>query len=264
MTVRIEPGSTDFKKPCLLYDNVFLRGTVTISSDTDTNAGENAFEDSTFDVWLAVDADANIAVDLGAAEWCDTVAIDAHELGSDGATLLVQSSDNGSAWTTRFTLAPADDTAILGLFSLTKARYWRVRVTSGPSPIGIIRLGRRLVIPTGVLSGHIGIAHSRKYELMAGKTLGGHFLPTRINRLTATTTINFGLMDAAFVDTDLRAFETHYNEGLAFFFAASPLNYPDDIGFCRRPERGGELQTSYQEGGELMPVQMDVEVYVNA
>jgi hypothetical protein len=137
-----------------------------------------------------------------------------------------------------------------------------VLITDEVASFGVIKLGKRLVIPGGVLSGHVGINHANRVDLLNNTSIRGQFLGNRIIRLGAETNINFGLVERSFVDNDMLMFESHYNSGRTFFYAGSPLNYPEDYGYCWRPEGGSELRPSYEEGGDLMQLDMDVSVYV--
>lgn len=263
MSVIIDSGSTDTNLPMLLYYSIFEDGDVTVSSETADGAGANALEDTTFDFWTPATFPAQITVDYGSAVECDCVGIAAHDAGTNGSTYVVQSSDDGSAWTTRFSLAPLTNDTVLGIFPAISARYWRVRCSTAISSTGVIKLGKRLIIPGGVLSGHVSVNHSHKIELLNNTSIKGQFLGNRILRIGAETEINFGLLETSFVDNDMAVFEAHYNSGRTFFYAGSPLSYPEDYGYCWRPEGADELRPSYQEGGTLMQVDMAVSVYVD-
>lgn len=265
MTIQIETGATDRKKPLILYQNIFETGTVTVSSETSDGDGANALEDTTFDFWTAGDASASISVDYGSAVECDCFAIAAHTLGTVGATVSVSSSDDGVTYSSALAeVTPTDDETIIAVFFPVTARYWRISITDGPSSIGVLKLGRHLLIDGGVINGHVSIAHAKKIELLNSTSIGGQYLGNRIKRIGANTTIDFGFLDSDFVDTTMREFEDHYNSGRTFFFAANPAFMPDNIGYCWRPEGAGELRPSYEEGGELMSVSMEVSAYVES
>ena len=265
MAIKIEAGSTDTDKPLLLHRSVFDDGTVTVSDETSDGPGLNCMEDSTFDFWDTSAATSTIQVDVGwAGVWCDCVGIEAHTLGTDGATVEVQYSSDAVSWTTILTSTPTDNTCIIGVFPITKKRYWRVRVTDGPSLIGVLKLGRRVIIPTGVLSGHVAINNSSRIEGLSNKSITGQFLGDRIIRTGAETTIDFGLLYTNFVDDYLTDFKTDYNDLRTFFYAGAPSVYPLDLGYCKRPSGGSELRPSYDEGGLMMGISFDVDVFTDS
>jgi hypothetical protein len=263
MTITIASGTIAPDKPAILWNNVFNDGTVTVSSETADGAGANALEETTFDFWIPSAVLASISVDLGSARICDAAGIAAHTIGSTGASVEVQSSDNGATWVTRAASTPSDNETILILFPAVSARYWRILLTGAVAAIGVVKLGRRLIIPTGVLSGHVGLHHAREIELLTNQSIKGQFLGNRIIKMGAETDINFGLMDVEFVENDMAEFERHYNEGGTFFYAGSPSRLPKDVGYCWRQERAGSMRPSYDEGSTLMNVSIQVAAYVD-
>ena len=262
MSVDIEEGTLFSNMPLVLYESIFETGTVTWSSQDTDGFALNAIEDTTFDFWTPTAVPAWVAVDYGSAVRCDCAGIASHTVGSVGATVEVQSSTDNSVWTTQATVSPTDDATILTVFPSVSARYWRIYVTGDIPSIGVIKLGERLIFPSGVLSGHVGINHANNIELLTNMSMGGQYLGNRVNRVGASTNIDFGLIETDFVENDMAEFEAHYNSGRTFFFASSPLGYPEDYGYCWRSSSNDELRPSYDEGGELMALSMGVSVYV--
>lgn len=261
MTVTIVSGATDTQNATVLYQNIFEEGSVTVSSETADGAGLNCIEDTTFDFWTASSAYSTITVDMGSAVECDCIGVAAHNIGLSGARIGVEYSDDNITYNaTGFLEEPLIDDTILGVFSAVSARYWRVYVSNGPASIGVIKLGKRLVYPSGVLSGYTPINHANRVDLMTNTSIKGQYLGTRIKRVGADTNVNFGLIDTNFVDNDMAVFESHFNSGRSFFYAGSPSEWPEDYGYCWRS--GGEIRPSLEEGGVLSQVNMDVSVYV--
>ena len=186
MSVEIEAGATDTANANVLYQNIFEDGTVTVSSETSDGDGLNAIEDTTFDFWTPASVPAHIHVDYGEDVECDCMGIASHTAGTEGTTILVQHSDNDADWTTIASVSPLTDDTIFVIFPTTEARYWRIRQTDAVCSIGVIKLGKRLVFPSGVISGHIGINHSSRVELLTPNvSQQGQFLGTRIKRIGA-------------------------------------------------------------------------------
>ena len=65
-----------------------------------------------------------------------------------------------------------------------------------------------------------------------------------------------------FLVTELKPFIDYYNSGGAFFYAGSPLNWPNDIGYCWRPAGDGGLRPVYEAGGKLANISLEVNAYV--
>lgn len=261
MSVTIIQGSSEVKNATILYENILETGTVTVSSETSDGAGTNAIEDTTFDFWTGGAASSNIKVDMGSAVECDCIGVAAHTIGTEAATLTVAFSTDDISYTDVAEVSPTDDNTIMIIFPMQNARYWRVTVSDGPASCGVIKIGKRVVFPSGALSGHIAINHSQKVELLAQNiSQSGQYLGTRIKRIGASASVNFGLVSVDFVENDLSDFEYHFNSGRTFFYAGSPSEWPNDYGYCWR--RRGELRPSYEEGGSLAQVDMEVEAYV--
>lgn len=259
MSIEIETGATQTDKPLLLYQNVFEDGTVTVASETADGLGLNAVEDTTFDFWTPSIANSGIAVDYGSAVQCDCFGVAAHTAGTAGTTIYVQSSNDGVTYTNRSIVSPLTDETIVSIFPAVSARYWRVLQGDAVCSIGVLKLGKRLVIPDGVISGGVAINHANRYELLTNMSVKGQFLGTRIKMIGAETNIDFGLMDTDFVDNDMAVFEHHFNSGRTFFYAGSPSEWPEDYGYCWRS--GDELRPTRDEGGVLSQVSMDVACY---
>lgn len=192
---------------------------------------------------------------------CDCLGIASHNIGSSGATVTVSASDDGVTFTgVGVSVTPDNDDTIMVVFDLQEYRYWRVNIFDGPASVGVVKLGKRLVMPCGVLSGYTPINHAHDVELLTNMSVQGQFLGTRIKRVGASASIQFGLIDAEFVDEYMQDFEYYFNSGRAFFYAGSPDEWPDDYGYCWRSS--GTLAPSLEEGGVLYSVSMEVSVYV--
>lgn len=261
--LEVTSGATDLTKPLILHRNVFEYGVVTFSNETSEGSGLNCLEDTTYDYWDTVGSTETATVDLGAATSCDCVGIDAHTIGTDGATVAVEYSANNIDWTEIWTHTPTDNSCILGIWPATSARYWRVVVSDGPALIGVIKLGSRVIIPTGVMTGFIGIPHSRKVDLLSNNSITGQFIGTKVIKHGAMTTIDFGLIDREWAEDNLQSFEDDYNNGRAFFFAASPQSAIKDIAYCKRPDGSSELNPGYQEGGVLMNYAFEAMIFAD-
>jgi hypothetical protein len=261
MTIQIATDTPETEKPTLLIGNIFAQGTVTASATIPDGPFGNATSDSTFDFWTPSEATATAEVDMGAPVFCDALGIAAHTLGTVGATVEVQRSADGIAWTTVVAVTPTNDSAIVAIWPEVSARYWRLRVISGPASIGVVKLGSRIIIPSGVALGHVSVNHAERIELLSNDSIDGQFLNTRVIRKSGETTLDFGLVSQSFIDEDMADFERLYNEGRTFFYAGSPANLPLDVGYCKRPMGASEMRPFY-EGGEFMQLDFEAQIYV--
>jgi hypothetical protein len=260
MTIALAAGSRELEKPALLINNIFDSGTITVSAVSSDGAFSNCLTDGTFDFWTPSDATATASVDKASAVRADMIGIAAHNLGTATAIAEVQTSDSGTDWATRLNITPTDDSTIVGIFPSILARYWRIRITNGPASIGVLKIGRRIVVPSGVSLGHLSVNHAKRVELLSNDSIDGQFLNTRVIRRSGDTTLDFGLVHQGFIDTDMAEFERLYNDGRTFFYAGSPLNLQRDVGYCKRPMGASEMRPTY-EGGDLMALAFEAQVY---
>jgi hypothetical protein len=263
MSIVIVSGAQGTSGANLLYRNLFLEGTLTGTLELPGSPVENAVSGETWDYWSGNTSGATIQVDLGFARTCDGLGIASHDAATDGSRIDLQYSSNGSTWNNVIQYLPPDNSAIFIAFPPISARYWRVLVDIAICDIGVIILGQRLQFPSGVLTGHTSMHNSKKSKLMNTTTVSGHHRNNRITRMGIEGKIDFGLVATSFGDGAFQEFKDHYNAGKIFFYAGSPLNYPKDMALCWRPEAAGDISPSYQEGGTLMDLSMEVSAFVD-
>jgi hypothetical protein len=135
MTIDIEntPTSAD-SLPTILWNNIFTSGTLSASSEAAGYPKENAVSEATYNAWQPTTLPATLTIDKGSAVSVDSAALVAHNCGTKGNTVEIQSSTDNITYTTRGTVVPTDDTTILMLFTSVSARYWRFRFTNGIVP----------------------------------------------------------------------------------------------------------------------------------
>lgn len=262
MTIDIEntPTVTD-SLPTILWNNIFASGTLTASSEATGYPKENAVSEATYNAWKPNSLPAQLTVDYGTAVAVDSAAIVAHNCGTSGNTILVQSSTDNTTWTTRATIVPTDNTTILALFNSVSARYWRFNISGGTAPfIGVAMAGARFNFPAGVIAPYTPVWLSQKYELLTATTIGGQFLGNRVLRQGGQTTINLVAVDRTFGESTILPFREHYNSGKAFVWAAGPSIFSKDVGYVWRTE-GSLLAPTYDETGVFMSVGMEVYSY---
>lgn len=263
----IEDDAYDKNKPFVLFENLLQKGTLVVTAPADGYDIENAISGTTWDFYrpAAIVQFTSYAVDMGVDTYADCAFIDAHNLGTSESIVRVQHSQDGVDWTSVTTaFTPVDDAAIMVIFKPLKARFWRFALDNSVAPdVGVFSIGSRLVFPNGVDPSHTSIPHARKYELLGGDSINGQFTGQMVTRKSADLSVTFPLLDAHWVNTEMAAFERHYNEGRPFAWAASPSFDGDDMGFCQRPMGAGELRPRYYEGGMYEEFTMSLGVYVN-
>ncbi len=263
MTVIIRTGATDTSVINVLYRNIFAEGTLTYSTQEDGFNASNITDDATWNGWQPTSVAAWVRVDYGSAVECDMIGISSHDMFTAGASFSLEYGADGVSWTTiSASYTPTTNDDIIVCFQSTSARYWRFNLTGAVATIGVIKLGPKLAFPCAPLEGHIALHHSRKYEMLSNESLGGQFLNNRVVRIGAETSINVGMVDRDFTETDMAEFELHFNSGGSFFYCGAPSDIPKDMGYCKRPEGAAEMGIAWVEGEIMSDVTFEVKAYV--
>ena len=262
MTILITnaPTTTD-SLPTILFNNLFLVGTLSASTEAVGFLKENAVSENTNKSWQPTALPATLTIDMITAKAVDSFAIAAHNCGTKGNTIALQSSPDNSVWTTRCTVVPTDNTTILGLFNSQTFRYWRILISGGTVPnISVAMLGPRFNFPAGVKAPYTPLWLSQTYELLTAMSMGGQFFGNKVIRKGAGTKINLVSFDRTFGEATILPFRDHYNLGKAFVWAAGPAIFAKDVGYVWREERS-IMSPTFDENGSWMSVGMEVMAY---
>lgn len=247
------------KAPLVLWDNIFLDGTVTASTEAADAPVENALTDSTWDYWQPTTTSGTVSLTLGSSTTASALGIAAHDLGSKGATVTVK---RGA--TTVATVNPTDDTPILILFASASSTTWSVEITGAIAAfsIGNMILGVPTVFESGVVPAYTPLYMSETVELLQNQSLGGQFFQNRVIRKSAETSIQLNILERSFIEgATFQNFRNYYNDGSAFYWAAGPSVFEDDVAFCRRTS-GGELRPTFESNGIFYRVGLQLEAYI--
>jgi len=222
-------------KPKFGYENFFTTGTVTVTSEATGFPKENAYDWNTYDYWKANAAGVvYLTVDYGSARPADFFGIAAHTLFDNAATIQCQySTDNFSASIVDIgdLVTPVDSSPIFNVFTLTSARYWRLKITStgAASAIGVASIGASLEMDRAVGSGAMLPKESRMDKIINQTSEGGQFIGRSIIRKGVKFSLSFTIQTLAFARDDWSTFIDHA-EVKPFWYSWNP-DY-DDAVFC--------------------------------
>lgn len=262
--IYILPGATDTLAPFALFDNKFSEGALTAYNTPAESAAENMLGPQTYDYWRSSVVPAVATVVLAAPAPSDCFAFAAHDLGSKNAQVNIYYSPTDVAgWYEITTIYPVDDKPFAVLFPSITAQRWRVRIGTADAPpsIGICYVGKRLVFPADVAPPYVTAPHAARVENFPSLSAGGQLLGVRQKRKAGEMSVNFSPIARAFIEGDMAMFRARYDDGLPFFWAASPGKYPDDLSFAWRPDGGGELRPAYDAGGRNAQISMSLQTY---
>ena len=244
--------------PLVLFDNILLDGTVTATTEAVDAEVDNLLTDSTFDFWKPTTTSGTVSLSLGVAATASALGIAGHDLGTQGATVVVK-----RGVTTVATINPTDDSTIIILFASGSDTAYSVEISGATAApyISNLFLGVPLVFESGIIPAYTPLWMAEEVELLMNESLGGQFFQNRVIRKSANTSVNLNILDRTFVEgTGFQGFRRHYNDGRTFFFAAGPSNFEDDGSFCRRS--GDTLKPTFANDGIFYQVGMQLEAYI--
>jgi len=246
------------KAPLVLFDNILLDGTVTATTSATDAPVANLLTDSTFDFWKPTTTSGTVSLSLGVAATASALGISGHDLGTQGATVVVK-----RGLTTLATINPTDDSTIIILFASGSDTAYSVEISGATAApyISNLFLGVPLVFESGIIPSYTPLWMAEEVELLMNESLGGQFFQNRIIRKSANTAVNLNILDRSFIEgATFQSFRRHYNDGRTFFFAAGPSNFEDDGSFCRRS--GDTLKPTFANDGIFYQVGMQLEAYI--
>ena len=242
--------------PVILFDNILTEGTLTATSTAPGYDVDNIMDYRSYTKWKATGTgvqyltwamgasspvrsqtgwyiklqnNALLRQLSGGVDTADAVGIFNHNLGTIGATVLVQYY-GGGAWNTLDTLTPSDDDPILSTFTSSISGDWRIKISgmSAAPEIGIIHLGVHLLFPwppeAPVVPEEEGIKANTEYS-GAGNLLGTvlAYNPVTINQRWTNLTRTW------YSSSFLQFWDNHGKLIFPFFYAWDLTNRPDDI-----------------------------------
>jgi hypothetical protein len=236
-----------------------------VVSATGTLSGSpsNVLGPQTFDFWQGAIVGDRIQSLSTLNTVCDCFCIDAHNIGSVGATIAVLYRLAG-VWTVLGSITPTNDDPIMVLIPPKNSLGYGIQVTAAPTEmpkIGIIYAGPRLVFPTPISAPFTPFNYAQKVEFTAPKSMGGQLLGGTVARKGKANSVPFTPIDATWAAANLPAFRAVYDVGTPFFFATCPLMFPDDLAYCWRAENAAELRPTFSEGALWVNLKLEVEAY---
>lgn len=211
-----------------------ITGTVT-AGGTD---GSLAANDFTYQRWSCGALPSNWTLVAAANFDLDTVFIAAHNLGSTGSTVIVQTASTlGGAFTTRATIVPTDDSAIAVMINNAGTPYSvrevRIQVTgaSAAAQIGIIRAGEALQMTQAVFGGVRPIGLNRAVEARHAISETGQWLARTVQRQASSTEMNWTHLESAWYRSVFQPFALSLPQK-PFGLIQNAERMPESVAWC--------------------------------
>lgn len=206
---------------------------IAVSSETENGPKDAPLRPDTAEYWEAEELPATWQLDLGAIRDITYIGLAGHDLGTNRAHALFETSEDGANWS-QFAAenAPADDTPLLFLDDARAAMHVRLTLTgeNDAPKIAVIYIGAALVMPHTIYGGHQPITLSRETVLMNQMSRGGQFLGQHIRRMGVSTSVSFRHLDPDWVRTDFDPFVKAARQ-YPYFFAWRPSTRPREVGY---------------------------------
>lgn len=200
--------------------------------------GDLAANSYTFQRWTPGTLPASWTIQTAADAQVDTLFIAAHNLGSTGTTITVETSDTtGGAFTIRATIVPTDNDTIAVMFNNAGTPYTirRVRISltgaSSAVQIGIIRAGVALQMEQAVFGGIKPIGLSRAVETRHSQSETGQWLGRTVQRQASLTEMPWEHLTAAWYRANFAPFALALPQ-TPFGLIQNPLRMPESVAWC--------------------------------
>lgn len=232
----VASAPTPLTHPRILYKSIThaLSPTdITVSTETAEGPRDATTRPDTAEYWLASALPATIEYSFSAAKNMDAFGLAAHQLGSKGNTLLVETKLGGAGYSTFAAgIAPTTDAPILLLDESRSIDKLRLTISggSGAPRIAVVYADVALAMQRALYGGHTPLNLSRETVLKRALSRGGQFLGQTFRRNGVAGTASFSNLKAAWVRSDFDPFIVSARN-TPFFFAWRPLTYMNEIAY---------------------------------
>jgi hypothetical protein len=227
--------------------------------------GELAANDYTWQRWAPGALPATWKVVTAAAANVDTVFIDAHNLGSTGTTVLVETAATvGGAFTTRATITPTDDSAIAVMINNAGVPYsvrelrLSLSGSSALAKVGIIRAGVALQMERPLFGGIKPITLNRLVETRHAISETGQWLGRTVQRQAMRTEMPWQHLSAAWYRANFAPFALTLPQ-TPFGLIQNPLRMPESVAWCWTDESPAPENMGIKD---LMQVSLSITGYL--
>lgn len=242
----------------ILYDNLFDNAVVSIP------AAQGITNPNTYERWIRSGSDLSITITQTSPQTIDAIAIGAHNLGTIGSTVTISTSAASTGtFTTRATLSPDDDKAIIVLLG-SEITAQRIRITLGGlvlgAEIGVLYAGIALAMQRPIFGGHAPIHLNAETTYSNNASETGNWLGRTIVRNGYSTSYNWQFLTDDWYRDNFQPFVVTGRKK-PFFIAWRPDLYPNETAYCwmtsdpKPSNRGG--------GTNYMEVSIDVQGYAD-
>jgi len=220
--------------PRIGYHSVVTSTNVTASQEADGFPVANLANKATYLYWRGQNtSEQTITVALDSAQDVNYFAIAKHNLGSTGATVAFETSDDGDSWTTLETIEPSTDYALIYEFDTVLSQFFRLTITPGSEApaIAVLNIGSLLYLQRRIYVGHTPFTLDRKTVFSNGRSENGQFLGRILRREFFESSVSMQNITPGWYRAYMEPF-AEATRTKPFFWAWRPGSYPQEVGYA--------------------------------
>lgn len=238
-------------KPAFLYESR-LKDAAPVASSTAAGAFDpaNLADWQPFTWWKPAAMPATVRVDCGLASAANYWAVWGHDLGSQGATIVLHKSPGGT-WAGADDIivdsfTPADDEPFARFVTTADSQHWGFEVTGAAAPsLAIVAMGELLELPEYLEQGFDPLGREPQGQL--NRAVRGNPLGRTVDYELWEQAIDLRRLNQSWVrNSFLPAWNAHLRDD-PFIFAWDRINQPEDL---KLATVAGGLGTPHFKGGK--------------
>lgn len=230
MAIQVKSGraSNDLSYARIGYKNLLVTPNI-------SNANP-ALIPNTWERWTSASGTMVATFDPASPAIMDFVGIAAHNLGSAGATIKIETTQSitggESAYITQLVESPMDNTPLFVEFEeADPIERIRITITGGADrEVGVIYAGKSLIMERGIFGGHSPISLSGQTEYRNAMSDSGEFLGRRIKRKGLQSSFSWSNLTDMWYREHFLPFVTSAKTR-PFFILTRPDFYPSEVAF---------------------------------
>lgn len=247
-----DPGAANYAR--IGYQTYGRTGTWAASTEAVDRPALQLKYAQTTKFWQPTASTSWVKLDIGSAETVDYVGLVGMYA---GIQIDLEYSFDDVSWTTVDSRIPANNDAIMYLFSEVTARYWRLSFSGGIPSLAVAYVGQALVMQRGVYGGHSPAKLSRSTGYTTNITETGQFAGRSIVKKGYNTSISWDNLTANWYRANFDPF-VKSARSYPFFIAWRPSTFPDEIVYAWT---NSDIKPTNQGQRDLMDVSVDMECH---
>jgi hypothetical protein len=231
--LQLAPYSVSANNPRIGWHSIVTAANLSADEEATNYPVTNLANQQTFPKarWKGTTTAEQYVTVVEAATGVDYWGIASHNLGTTGATIQLEGSNDGSTWTPVGTeVSPGEDKALMVVFEAVSYLQWRLHITPGSAApeIGIFNLGTVLTMQRSIFVGHTPMPFGIRRTVVVGASEDGHNMGMRTRREFLETGADFKNLTQGWVRSHLKPFLDASAE-LWFFWAWRPGDRPEEV-----------------------------------